>query len=82
MNLEDEETVNDEKSREFGMLGGVLLELQREEMEETEKCLVETQETIITQNTMEILTEINATLKEIAETQKKILEEIKKNKAE
>ena len=82
MNLEDEETVNDEKSREFGVLGDVLLELQREEMEETEKCLVEIQETIITQNTMEILTEINATLKEIAETQKKILEEIKKNKAE
>ena len=82
MYLEDEETVNDEKSREFGVLGDVLRELQREEMEETETCLVEIQETIITQNTMEILTEINATLKEIAETQKKILEEIKKNKAE
>jgi hypothetical protein len=82
MHLEDEETVNDEKSREFGVLGDVLRELQREEMEETETCLVEVQETIITQNTVEILTEINATLKEIAETQKRILEEIKKNKAE
>ncbi|AKB74313.1 hypothetical protein MSLAZ_1052 [Methanosarcina lacustris Z-7289] len=82
MNLEDEETVTDEMSREFGVLGDVLRELQREEMEETETCLVEIQETVITQNTMEILTEINATLKEIAETQKKILEEIKKNKAE
>jgi len=82
MYLEDEETLNDEKSREFGVLGDVLRELQREEMEETETCQVEIQETIITQNTIEILTEINATLKEIAETQKKILEEIKKNKAE
>ncbi|MHC1754781.1 MAG: hypothetical protein AB9861_05005 [Methanosarcina sp.] len=82
MYLEDEETVNDEKSREFGVLGDVLRELQMEEMEETETCLVEIQETIITQNTMEILTEINTTLKEIAETQKKILEEIKKNRAE
>jgi hypothetical protein len=82
MHLEDEETVNDEKSLEFGVLGDVLRELQREEMEETETCLVEVQETIITQNTVEILTEINATLKEIAETQKRILEEIKKNKAE
>lgn len=82
MNLENEETVNDEKSHEFGVLGDVLLELQREEMEETEKCLIEIQETTITQNTMEILTEINATLKEIAKTQKNILEEIKKNRAE
>ena len=82
MYLEDEETVTDEMSREFGVLGDVLRELQREEMEETETCLVEIQETIITQNTMEILTEINATLKEIAETQKRILDEIKKNKAE
>jgi len=82
MYLEDEETVNDENSREFGVLGDVLRELQMEEMEETETCLMEIQETIITQNTTEILTEINATLKEIAETQKKILEEIKKNRAE
>jgi hypothetical protein len=82
MYIEDEETVNDEKSREFGVLGDVLRELQMEEMEETETCLVEIQETIITQNTTEILTEISATLKEISETQKRILEEIKKNRAE
>ncbi len=78
MYSEDEETVNDENSREFGVLGDVLRELQREEMEETETCLVEIQKTTITQNTIEILTEINATLKEMAETQKRILEEIKK----
>jgi len=80
--IEDEETVNDEKDREFGVLGDVLRELQREEMEETETCLVEVQETTITQNTIEILTEINATLKEMVETQKRILEEIKKDRTE
>ena len=47
-------------------------------MEETETCQAETQETGITQNTIEILTEINSTLKEIAKTQKRILEEIAK----
>ncbi|WP_440944862.1 hypothetical protein ACSAZL_11905 [Methanosarcina sp. T3] len=82
MYLKDQKTVNDENSREFGVLGDVLRELQMEEMEETEKCLVEIQETIVTENTIEILTEIKATLKEIAETQKKILEEIKKNRHE
>ncbi len=82
MYIEDEETVNDEKDREFGVLGDVLRELQREEMEETETCLVEVQETTITQNTIEILTEINATLKEMVETQKRILEEIKKDRTE
>ena len=88
MYREDEERVNDKKWNEFGVLGDVLLELQREEMEETETCQAEapetpeTPETGITQNTVEILTEINATLKEIAETQKRILEEIEKDKAE
>jgi len=85
MYREDEERVNDKKWNEFGVLGDVLLELQREEMEEPETCQAEapeTPETGITQNTVEILTEINATLKEIAETQKRILEEIEKNKAE
>ncbi|KKH99429.1 hypothetical protein EO95_06070 [Methanosarcina sp. 1.H.T.1A.1] len=80
MYLEDEETASADKSREFGALGDVLRELQREEVEQTETCLVETPETNTTQKTIEIMTEINATLKEIAETQKKILEEIKKNK--
>lgn len=92
MHLEDEERVNNKKWNEFGVLGDVLLELQREEMEETETFQAETPETGITQNTaekntvekntVEVLTEINATLKEIAETQKRILEEIEKNKAE
>lgn len=88
MYREDEERVNDKKWNEFGVLGDVLLELQREEMEETETCQAEapetpeTPETGITQNTVEILTEINATLKEIAETQKRILEEIEKDNAE
>ncbi len=87
MHLEDEEKGNNKKWNEFGVLGDVLLELQKEEMEENEACQVETRETGITQNTVEkntveILTEINATLKEIAETQKRILEEIEKNKAE
>ncbi|KKH48737.1 hypothetical protein [Methanosarcina sp. 1.H.A.2.2] len=80
MYLEDEEAVSADKSREFGVLGDVLRELQREEVEQTETYLVETPETNTTQKTIEIMTEINATLKEIAETQKKILEEIKKNK--
>ena len=85
MYREDEERVNDKKWNEFGVLGDVLLELQREEMEEPETCQAKTPEapeTGITQNTVDILTEINATLKEIAETQKRILEEIEKNKAE
>ena len=82
MYLEDEERVNDKKWNEFGVLGDVLRELQREEMEETETGPKETPEAGITQNTIEILTEINATLKEMAETQKRILEEIKKNSAE
>lgn len=82
MYLEDEERVNDKKWNEFGVLGDVLRELQREEMEETETDPKETPEAGITQNTIEILTEINATLKEMAETQKRILEEIKKNSAE
>jgi len=82
MYLNDEELIKDQKSREFGAFGDVLRELQMEEMEETETCLVEIQETVITENTVEILTEISATLKEIAETQKKILEEIKKTRSE
>lgn len=79
---EDKETADTDKSREFGALGDVLWTLQREELEETETCLVEIQKTSMTQNTMEIMAEICATLKEIAETQKRILEEIKKNRTE
>jgi len=68
-----------DKSREFGVLGDVLRELQREELEYTETCHVET-ESSTTGKMLELLTEINTTLKEIAETQKKILEEIQKNR--
>ncbi|AAM05141.1 hypothetical protein [Methanosarcina acetivorans] len=82
MYLKDEELMKDQQSREFGVFGDVLRELQMEEMEETETCLVEIQETVVKENTMEILAEIRATLKEIAETQKEILEEIKKNRPE
>jgi len=82
MYLKDEELIKDQKSREFGVFGDVLRELQMEEMEEAETCLVGIKENTTTENTMEILAEISATLKEIAETQKKILEEIKKNRLE
>lgn len=77
---EDKGADSDDKSREFGVLGDVLRELQREEFEEIETCLEDLQETGVTQSTMEIMAEINLTLKEIAETQKQILEEIQKGR--
>jgi hypothetical protein len=79
---EDKAASNDDKSRDFGVLGDVLRELQREESEHTETCQVENSEAIITKGMLELITEINITLKEIAETQKKILEEIQKNRNE
>lgn len=82
MYCEDKAADSVDKSREFGVLGNVLRDLQREEFEEIETCLEEIQETSMTQSTTEILAEINSTLKEIAETQKKILEEIQKNRTE
>lgn len=80
----DEDKANEDtgKRREFGVLTEVLRTLQKEELEQTETCPVEIPEANITQNIMEIITEINKTLKEIAETQKRILEEIKRNKIE
>lgn len=80
MYCEDKGADSADKSREFGVLGDVLRELQREEFEEIETCLEDIQETGMNQSTMEIMAEINATLKEIAETQKKILEEIQKSR--
>lgn len=77
---EDKAVDSVDKSREFGVFGDILRELQNEEFEEIETCPGEIKETSMTQNTMEIMKEINTTLKEIAETQKKILEEIKKSK--
>ncbi|MDY9926701.1 hypothetical protein [Methanosarcina sp.] len=79
---EDKAAASDDKSREFGVLGDVLRELQREEMEHTETCQVEISETSIIKGMLELITEINTTLKEIAETQKKILEEVQKKKTE
>ena len=77
---EDKAEASTDNRCEFGVLAEVLLTLQREELEQTETCPPEIPETNITQNTIEIMTEINTTLKEIAETQKSILEEIKKNR--
>jgi hypothetical protein len=72
------EAVVVDKSREFGVLGDVLRELQREESEYPEACKADVSESGITEKMLGTLTEINTTLKEIAETQKKILEEIQK----
>lgn len=73
-------TAEVDKSREFGVLGDILRELQKEESEYTETCEVEISESNGTKRMLELITEINITLKEIAETQKKILEEIQKNR--
>lgn len=69
-----------DKSREFGVMGDILRELQREESEYTETCEVEISESNRTKRMLELITEINTTLKEIAETQKKILEEVQKSR--
>lgn len=82
MHCEDKTADRADKSREFGVLGNVLMELQREELEEIDTCLEETRKAGVTQNTAEILAEINASLKEIAATQKKILEELQKNRTD
>lgn len=78
---EDKAAESNDKSREFGVLGNVLRELQREELEYTEICQVEISESSINEKMLESITQINKTLKEIAETQKKILEEIQKNRS-
>ncbi len=82
MYKEDKAAAGADKSREFGVLGGILQELQREELESVEACQVEVSETSTTNRMLELITEINTTLKEIAEVQKKILEEVQKNKIE
>jgi hypothetical protein len=76
MNPEDKTIAIADHSREFGAMGELLRELQKDELEQTESS-PETPETRTKQNTKELMAEINATLKEIAETQKSILEEIK-----
>jgi hypothetical protein len=77
MNPEDKTISNADQSREFGAMGDLLRALQKEEMEQAETSPVKTLESSMTQNTIELMKEINETLKEIAQTQKSILEEIK-----
>ena len=79
---EDKAAACVDNSREFGVMAEVLRTLQREELEQTETCIMEISETSTTQSMIDIMTEINSTLKEIAETQKRILKEIKKNNTE
>jgi hypothetical protein len=80
MNPEDKTIDSSDQSREFGAMGELLRELQKEELEKTESSPVENPEVRITKSTIELMAEINATLKEIADTQKSILEEIKRSK--
>jgi len=82
MNQEDKATGSGDPSREFGAMGELLRALQKEEQEQAESSPEEYPEARITQNTLDLMTEINATLKEIAETQKLILEEIRKDRIE
>lgn len=71
------------ESCDFGVMGEIIRNLQREEegLEQTVTCLKEVAEINKTQDQIEILKEINASLKEIAETQKAILEEIRCRKS-
>ncbi|HWQ48542.1 MAG TPA: hypothetical protein VN414_06265 [Methanosarcina sp.] len=80
MNQEDKTIAIADKSREFGAMGELLRELQKEELEQNESSPAEIPEVQTTKNTTELMAEINATLKEIAETQKSILEELKRSK--
>jgi hypothetical protein len=82
MYQEDKVAESTSKNCEFGVLADVLRKLQMEETDETPEYPVEVSEININQITMEIITEINNTLKEIAEIQKKILVEIKRNRPE
>jgi hypothetical protein len=79
---EDKVKAGVDKGREFGVLAEVLRTLQREELEQTDTCIMEISEASTPQSMIDTMTEINATLKEIAETQRSILGEIKKNRAE
>ncbi len=82
MYQEDKVEERTSKNCEFGVLADVLRTLQMEESDETPEYPVEVSEININQITMEIITEINNTLKEIAEIQKKILVEVKRNRPE
>jgi hypothetical protein len=84
MDQEDKTIVTADKSREFGAMGELLRELQKEEMEPIETSAVETPEKNIipeeniNQNMVMLMKEINESLKEITEMQKSILEELKR----
>lgn len=80
MRSEDKSAATADKSREFGVFGDVLRELQKEEQEYTESCETEISEFSTTDRMLELIEEINTTLKEIVETQKRILEEIQKDR--
>lgn len=80
MQKQCKEAVEADKSREFGVFGDVLRELQKEEMGYTGTCQVEVPELSTAERMLELIAEINTTLKEISETQKRILEEIIKNR--
>lgn len=80
MNQEEKTIAAADRSREFGTMGELLRELQKEELEQTESTPAEIPEVRITKSITELMAEINTTLKEIAETQKSILEEIKRSK--
>lgn len=79
---EDKVDMDDSENRGFGAMGEILRTLQKEEEELAKICETQIPETEITQRTLELISEINKTLKDIAETQKKILEELKKKSLE
>lgn len=80
---EDKAEADNSESCGFGVMGEIIRNLQREEeeLEQTVTCLKEVAEINKTQDHIEILKEINASLKEIAETQRAILEEIRCQKS-
>jgi len=80
MNQEDKTIVSEDPSREFGAMGELLRELQKEELEQNASSLAEAPEVKITKDITKLMAEISTTLKEIAETQKSILEEIQRSK--
>jgi DNA-binding NarL/FixJ family response regulator len=80
MQSENGSKAGEEKSCQFGVMAEILRNLQKEEMELTETCQAEVLETSQTEKSLELIAEINSTLKEISKTQKEILEEIKKGK--
>ena len=67
----------DSESCSFGVMGEILRTLQKEE-DLAKSCETQTLESEISHRTLDLISEINKTLKDIAETQKRILEELKK----